>query len=76
MSSEPPRDPANGSILVIELKYNKDADGAVEQIKRKDYPDRLEHYKENILLVGINYDKDVPNTDPNYKHHSCIIADA
>ena len=62
--------------LVIELKYNKDADGAVKQIKEKDYPDRLEHYKGNILLVGINYDKDVPNTDPNYKHHSCIIADA
>lgn len=62
--------------LVIELKYNKDADGAVEQIKRKDYPDRLEHYKGNILLVGINYDKEIPASDPNYKHHSCIIADA
>ena len=66
---------ADKPALVIELKYNKDADGAVKQIKGKDYPDRLEHYKGNILLVGINYEKDIPNTDPNYKHHSCIIED-
>ena len=67
---------ADKPALVIELKYNKDASGAVEQIKLRDYPDRLEHYKGNILLVGINYDKDIPNTDPKYKHHSCIIEDA
>ena len=66
---------ADKPALVIELKYNKDADGAVKQIKGKDYPDRLEHYKGNILLVGINYEKDIPNTDPNYKHHSCIIEE-
>ncbi|MBR6923959.1 MAG: AAA family ATPase, partial [Oscillospiraceae bacterium] len=67
---------ADKPALVIELKYNKDASGAVEQIKRKDYPDRLEHFKGNILLVGINYDKEIPASDPNYKHHSCIIEDA
>ena len=62
--------------LVIELKYNKDADGAIAQIKRRDYPDRLEHYKGNILLVGINYDRDLPKDDPRFKHHACAIEEA
>ena len=60
-------------VLVVELKYNKDAEGAISQIKRQKYTDRLEHYKGNILLVGINYNRDVKNTDPEFKHHSCII---
>ena len=62
--------------LVIELKYNKDAEGAIAQIKRRDYPERLEHYKGNIILVGINYDKDIPNDDPKFKHHTCVLEDA
>lgn len=62
--------------MVIELKYNKDADTALAQIKKQNYPDRLTHYKGNILLVGIDYDKDVPNTSADYKHHSCIIETA
>ena len=64
---------ADKPALVIELKYNKNAEGAIFQIKNRNYPERLEHYKDNILLVGINYDKDVPNTDPEFKHHSCVI---
>ena len=59
--------------LVVELKYDKTADGAIAQIKRQDYPDRLEHYKGNILLVGINYDAELPNTNPGFKRHSCVI---
>ena len=62
--------------LLIELKYNKSAYGAISQIKDKDYPARLEHYKGNILMVGINYDKDVRNDDPEFKHHSCVIEKA
>ncbi len=62
--------------LVIELKYNKDAEGAIAQIKRRDYPERLEHYNGNIILVGINYDKDIPNDDPKFKHHTCVLEDA
>ena len=62
--------------LVIELKYNKDADGAIAQIKQKNYPDRLEHYKGNILLVGINYYRDIPSDDPDFKHHTCVMEDA
>lgn len=59
--------------MVIELKYNKDAETALSQIKNRNYPDRLEHYKGNILLVGIDYDKDVLSTNKEYKHHKCVI---
>ena len=62
--------------LIIELKYNKDAEGAISQIKRQCYPERLEHYKGNLLLVGIDYDPGKTNTDPDFKHHSCRIERA
>ncbi len=62
--------------LLIELKYDKGADTALSQIKRQDYPARLEHYKGNILLVAIDYSKDIPNTNPDFKHHSCRIEEA
>ena len=62
--------------LLIELKYNKDADTAMDQIKRQRYPERLEHYKGNILLVAIDYDRDVPAGNPEFKHHKCIIGRA
>ena len=64
---------ADKPVLIIELKYEKDADGAIAQIKRQQYPDRLETYKGNILLVGINYSKDAKNTGTDYKHHTCEI---
>ena len=61
-----PRKNVAGPALLIELKYNKDADTALNQIKRQDYPARLEDWKGNLLLVGINYDK-------ASKTHSCRI---
>ena len=64
---------ADRPVLLIELKYDKNADTALSQIKRQEYPDRLEHYRGNILLVGINYDKNTSNTDSEFKHHSCRI---
>lgn len=67
---------ADKPALVIELKYNKDADGAIAQIKRQDYPDRLVHYKGRILLVGINYDRNTPNDSLRFKHHTCVIEEA
>ena len=51
--------------VLIELKKDKDARGAIAQIKEKHYVKALEDYKGNLLLAGINYDKD--------KKHSCII---
>ncbi|MGN0485516.1 MAG: AAA family ATPase [Lachnospiraceae bacterium] len=52
--------------LVVELKYDKSAEGAIAQIKEKRYPEKLKEYHGNLLLVGINYEKDS-------KKHSCVI---
>ncbi len=52
--------------LVIELKWNKNAKTAIEQIKEKKYPNSIKEYAGDILLVGINYDKKT-------KKHECII---
>lgn len=60
-------------VLLIELKYGKSADAAMDQIRRQKYLDKFEHYKGNILVIGINYDRDLPADHPEFKHHSCII---
>ena len=70
-----PRKPDISAILV-ELKYREDADTAISQIHRQKYPDRLQLYKGNLILVGINYDKTVSNNDTAFKHHSCQIERA
>lgn len=54
--------------LVVELKCDKTADTAIHQIKMRHYTQALERYTGEILLVGINYNRD--QTD---KPHSCII---
>ena len=64
-----PRKNVDSPALVVELKYNKNADAAIDQIRRKDYPAKLEQYAGNLLLVGINYDKET-------KTHSCRIEKA
>ena len=56
---------ADKPAVIIELKKDKNAQGAIEQIKRKNYVKALEDYKGDLLLVGINYDKD--------KKHTCVI---
>lgn len=53
-------------VLVIELKWNKTEDGAIQQIKEKHYPQVLKDYGGDILLVGINY-------DVKTQKHSCRI---
>lgn len=52
--------------LIVELKWNKNAKTAMEQIKNKDYPEAIKQYTGNIILVAINYDK-------KSKNHECII---
>lgn len=59
--------------LLIELKYEKTVETAADQIRNRNYPQRLEHYKGNILMVSVNYDKNVQSTCKDYKHHSCRI---
>ena len=52
--------------MIIELKHNKSAESALDQIKDKKYFDSLIHYTGNLLFVGINYDEDT-------KTHECRI---
>ena len=62
--------------IMIELKYDENARSVITQIHRQRYPDRLEHYKGNLILIGINYDRTVSNDSPSFKHHSCTIERA
>lgn len=59
--------------LLIELKYDKTVRTAADQIRDKNYPQRLEHYQNNMLLICLNYDKDVNSKDGLFKHHRCRI---
>ena len=52
--------------MVVELKWNKEAMTAMQQIKEKRYSESILSYTGDILLVGINYDKDT-------KEHQCLI---
>lgn len=54
------------AAIILELKYGKSAEEALEQIKSKNYAQRLEDYPE-VLLVGINYNH------KEDKHHQCVI---
>lgn len=57
---------AQKPAAIIELKWDKSAEGAIAQIKEKNYPEALEDYHGNLLLAGINYDK-------KNRKHTCKI---
>lgn len=57
---------AEKPALVVELKWDQSAEGAIKQIKDKKYFESLEEYQDNLLLIGINYDKKT-------KEHVCKI---
>ena len=61
-----PRKYSDKPAMMIELKYDKSAEGAIAQIKEKRYVESLKEYQGNMLLVGINYDKMT-------KKHTCVI---
>lgn len=61
-----PRSGVKKPAMVVELKYDKEAETGISQIKDKKYYLGLEAYLNNLLLVSIVYDK-------NTKEHSCII---
>ena len=54
--------------IVVELKWDKDVDGAIAQIKNKEYCRSLEEYRGNVLLVGVNYNRKT-------KVHECVIEE-
>lgn len=61
--------PKKGSvmpIMLVELKWNKGAEGAIAQIKERNYPEVFEGYGSEVLLMGISYDE-------RTKKHECVI---
>lgn len=56
----------NSPAIVVELKYDKTAGTAIDQIKQKKYPAKLAEYSGEIMLVGISYDREK-------KTHECVI---
>ena len=52
--------------IVVELKWNQSAETAIKQIHEKKYPESLKNWSGEILLCGVNYDKET-------KEHSCIL---
>ena len=64
-----PRSNNSNPAMIVELKYDSSAESAIEQIKEKQYTDCLKDYSGDVLLVGINYDKES-------KKHSCKIERA
>jgi len=61
-----PRKHTDKPALIVELKWDRSAQGAIDQIKQKHYIDALKDYTGNLLLVGINYNKET-------KEHQCKI---
>ena len=62
-----PKKHSDKPAMVVELKYNQSAEGAIAQIHEKQYMNALEEYKGKVILVGINYDK-------KRKTHQCRIV--
>jgi len=61
-----PRKHVTKPAVVIELKYDHTADTAIAQIKQRHYPEAIQAYTGNILLVGISYSRED-------KTHTCQI---
>lgn len=67
-----PKPDSDWPVLVIELKWMKEAEGAIAQILKKKYPSVLEGCGRPILLVGISYDK---SAGAGEKKHRCRIVE-
>lgn len=61
-----PKKGSSKPAMVIELKWNRPAQGAIDQILNRRYPVALKGYGSDILLVGISY-------NAKSKEHSCRI---
>ena len=61
-----PKKTSDKPAMVIELKWNKEADTTINQIKQNNYPQIIRDLSDDIVLVGINYDEKT-------KKHECKI---
>lgn len=63
-----PRKGVDKPAFVVELKWDKTAEGAIRQIREKRYCGKLSEYSGKVVLVGINYDR-------KSKEHQCKIEE-
>ena len=58
-SSESHQTCLNGRVVTDkdEVKYDDTVDTAIDQIHRRQYPQKVAEYTGDILLVGISYDR-------------------
>ncbi|MBR1466575.1 MAG: AAA family ATPase [Bacteroidaceae bacterium] len=61
-----PRKNVDKPALIIEFKQGHSAEEAIRQIKERKYIEQVSQHTSDILLVGLNYDKES-------KQHTCII---
>ena len=61
-----PKKNIENPVIIVELKWNYSAEGAINQIKDKNYTKTLKDYSGKIILAGINYNKKT-------KKHECIL---
>ena len=52
--------------MIVELKWDQDVKTAITQIKEKKYPKAMERYQDNLLIIGITYNRES-------KEHICHI---
>jgi hypothetical protein len=61
-----PRKNVDSPAIIIELKYGVSAHAAIDQIRSRQYSQKVSEYTDRLLLVGICYDKTT-------KQHDCRI---
>jgi hypothetical protein len=64
-----PKPGVDKPAMIIELKWDKKVETAIDQIKKNKYIKALEGYAGEVLLVGISYEKEGKAA----KRHSCVI---
>ena len=62
-----PRKNVDSPAIILELKVRSDADTAIDQVRRRQYPAKVQEYADHLLLVGISYDRET-------KQHTCRIT--
>ena len=56
----------NLPAIVVELKWKQSAQTALDQIRERNYPESMKDYTGEVILCGVNYDKET-------KEHTCVI---
>ena len=61
-----PRKGCDKPAMIVELKFNGSASGAIKQVHDRNYPQLVQKFTDRLLLVGVNYDQ-------KSKLHECRI---